>query len=152
MKFLKLLFPLLLTALVAACGKSASESSASTGQQLDQLKADTKQAASDMKNYTFTEKDKFVAYMQVELDALNKELADLTAKIDNASAAVKAEAQPKLDDLRVQIAKLSPELDKAKAATESTWDDVKAGAQKAYDSTKQAFKDTVAWVNQKVNG
>ncbi len=43
-------------------------------------------------------------------------------------------------------------LPKPKTANESTWDEVKAGAQKAYDSTKQAFKDTVAWVNQKVNG
>jgi len=146
-----LLLASLCALLVAGCDKSSPASDASTAQQLDQLKADTKQAATDMKNYTFAEKDKFVEKMQTELDALNQEFAALGVKIANASDAVKAEAQPKLDALRVQIDRLTPELEKAKNATASTWDDIKAGAQKAYDNTKQAFKDFGAWIDKKIN-
>ncbi len=152
MKISKIILPVLLAVVIAGCGKSSPDADSSTSQQLDQLKADTKQAATDMKNYTYAEKDKFVAAMQAELDALNQEFAALSAKIANASDAVKADAQPKLDALKAQIAKLGPELDKAKNATESTWDQVKAGAVQAYDDTKQAFKDAAAWVDKKVNG
>jgi ElaB/YqjD/DUF883 family membrane-anchored ribosome-binding protein len=155
MKLPKIILPflLLIAASLGACDKSSTsaDSTPSTaGQQLDQLKQDTSNAAQDMKNYTFTEKDAFVAKMQTELDSLNQELAALSAKIANASDAVKADAQPKLDALRVKIAELGPELDKAKNSTESTWDEVKGGTQKAFDSTTDAFKEAGLWLDNKL--
>lgn len=127
MKLTQLALPLLLAALVTACGKPTTDAApTTTDQQLDQLKQNTGQAMQDMKTYTYAEKDAFVAKMQTELDALNQELAQLTVKIANASDAVKADAQPKIDALRVQIAELGPQLDNAKSATESTWDQVKS--------------------------
>jgi septal ring factor EnvC (AmiA/AmiB activator) len=81
-----------------------------TSQQMETVKTETKQAAQDMKDYTFAQKDEFVKTMQGQLDALNKDLDELSAKIDSSSDAVKAEAKPKLQALRDQAAQLNKQL------------------------------------------
>jgi chromosome segregation ATPase len=121
-----------------------------TSQQLETVKTETKQAAQDMKDYTFAQKAEFVAAMQSQLDALNKDIDQLSAKIDSSSDAVKAEAKPKLQALRDQAAQLNKQLDDAKNATESTWDSVKAGCSKAYDATKDGFNQARQWVSDKI--
>ncbi len=141
---------LLITFLSAAafavgCGKEQT-----TSQQMDKVQTETKQAAVDMKDYTFAQKDEFVKAMQGQLDALNKDLDQLSAKVDSSSDAVKAEAKPKLQALRDQVAQLNKQLDDAKNATESTWDSVKAGCQKAYDATKNGFNEARQWVSEKI--
>jgi predicted nucleic acid-binding Zn-ribbon protein len=121
-----------------------------TSQNIEKVQTETKQAAQDMKDYTFAQKAEFVAAMQIQLDALNKDLDQLSAKIDRSSDAVKAEAKPKLQALRDQTAQLNKQLDEAKNATESTWDSVKAGFQKAYDATKDGFNQARQWVSDKI--
>jgi len=121
-----------------------------TSQQMETVKTETKQAAQDMKDYTFAQKAEFVAAMQVQLDALNKDLDQLSAKIDSSSDAVKAEAKPKLQALRDQAAQLNKQLDDAKNATESTWDSVKAGFSKAYEATKDGFNQARQWLSDKI--
>ena len=121
-----------------------------TSQQIEKVKTETKQAAQDMKDYTFAQKAEFVAAMQVQLDALNKDLDQLAAKIDSSSDAIKAEAKPKLQALRDQAAQLNKQLDDAKNATESTWDSVKAGCSKAYEATKDGFNQARQWVSDKI--
>ena len=127
-----------IAAFAVGCNKEQT-----TTQQIEKVKTETKQAAQDMKDYTFAQKAEFVAAMQVQLDALNKDLDQLSAKIESSSDAVKAEAKPKLQALRDQAAQLNKQLDDAKNATESTWDSVKAGFQKPTmrrrtDSTRPA--------------
>jgi chromosome segregation ATPase len=134
-----------IAAFAVGCNKQQT-----TSQQMETVKTETKQAAQDMKDYTFAQKAEFVAAMQVQLDALNKDLDELSAKIDSSSDAVKAEAKPKLQALRDQAAQLSKQLDDAKGATESTWDSVKAGFNKAYASTKDGFNQARQWVSDKI--
>ena len=134
-----------IAAFAVGCGKQES-----TSQQIENVQTETKQAAQDMKDYTFAQKDEFVKAMQVQLDALNKDLDQLSTKIDSSSDAVKAEAKPKLQALRDQVAKLNKQLDEAKNATESTWDSVKAGFTKAYDATKDGFNQARQWVSDKI--
>jgi methyl-accepting chemotaxis protein len=121
-----------------------------TSQNIEKVQTETKQAAQDMKDYTFAQKAEFVKTMQGQLDALNKDLDELSAKIDSSSDAVKAEAKPKLQALRDQAAQLNKQLDEAKNATESTWDSVKAGFQKAYDATKDGLNQARQWVSDKI--
>ncbi len=132
-------------AFASGCGKEQS-----TSQQLDTVKAETKQAAADMKDYTFAQKDEFVKYMQGQLATLNQDLDKLSAKIDSSSDAIKAEAKPKLQALREQAAKLNEQLAAAQNATASTWDNVKAGTKKAYDSLAASFVEARQWVSDKV--
>jgi ElaB/YqjD/DUF883 family membrane-anchored ribosome-binding protein len=134
-----------IAAFAVGCNKEQT-----TTQQIENVKTETKQAAQDMKDYTFAQKDEFVKTMQVQLDALNKDLDQLAAKIESSSDAVKAEAKPKLQALRDQAAQLNKQLDDAKNATESTWDSVKAGFQKAYDATKDGFNQARQWVSDKI--
>lgn len=114
------------------------------------VQTETKQAAQDMRSYTFAQKDEFVKAMQVQLAALNQDLDKLSATIDGSSDAIKAEAKPKLQELRDQSAKLNQQLADARNATESTWDSVKAGSQKAYDSLASSFTEARQWVSDKI--
>ena len=142
--------PLLITFLSAAAFVVGCDKEPTTAQQLDTVKTETKQAASDMKDYTFAEKDEFVKYMQGQLTALNADLDKLSAKIDSSSDDIKAEAKPKLQALRDQAAKLNQQLADDSNATASTWDSVKADTKKAYDSMAAGFADARQWVSDKI--
>jgi peptidoglycan hydrolase CwlO-like protein len=131
-------------ALTIGCNKD------NTSKQLDKVEGQTKQAAADLKEYTYAQKDVFVQKMQTQLDVLKKDLDQLSAKIETSSAQVKAEAKPRLDALRAQQGQLSVQLDKVKNATESTWESVKAGFKSAYDSSKEGFNSARQWVSEKI--
>ena len=119
-------------------------------QQIDKAQTATADAARDMKDYTFAQKPEFVTKMQGQLDALNKDLDQLSTKIESSSDAIKADAKPKLQALRDQSAELTKQLDKARNATESTWDSVKASSQKAFDSAKDGFQQARQWLSDKI--
>jgi chromosome segregation ATPase len=107
-------------------------------------------AAHDMKDYTYAQKSAFVESMQTQLAALNRDLDQLSAKVEQSTAAAKTEAKPKLQALRDQADKLNQQLDKAKNATESTWDDVKSGFTKAYNELAAGFQQARQWVSDKI--
>ena len=141
---------LLLTFLSAAAFAVGCEKEKTTAQQIETVKTETKQAAQDMKDYTFAQKDEFVKYMQGQLATLNQDLDKLSAKIDSSSDAIKADAKPKLQALRDQATKLNQQLAEAQNATESTWDSVKAGSKKAYESLASGFTEARQWVSDKI--
>jgi chromosome segregation ATPase len=145
MKNKNVVLGLLSAAILVACNKEQTASD-----QLDKAQAETKQAAQDMKDYTYAQKSTFVETMQGELAALNRDLDQLAAKVEASSDSVKAEAKPKLQALRDQTAQLNKQLDEVKNATESTWDSVKSGFRKAYDSSKDGFNQARQWVSEKV--
>ena len=130
-------------------GCKPSEES-STAQQLDKVKTETKADAQAMKDYTFAQKADFVADMQSRVDAVNKDLDTLSAKIEKSSDTAKAEAKPKLQALRDETAKMNKQLDEARNATESTWDSVKASSKKDYDALKDDFQQARQWVSDKI--
>jgi cytochrome c556 len=141
---------LVITFLFAAAFAVGCDKEQTTSQQVDKVQAETKQAARDMKDYTYAQKAEFVQTMQAQLTALNQDLDQLAAKVESSSDAVKAEAKPKLQALRDQAAQLNKQLDEVKNATESTWDSVKTGFKKAYDSSKDGFNQARQWVSDKV--
>ena len=146
MKHKNLLLALLaVSAFAVGCNKEPT-----TSQQLDKAQAETKQAAQDMKDYTYAQKAEFVEKMQAQLSELNRDLDQLAAKIEKSSDAIKAEAQPKLQALRDQMAQLNKQLDEAKNATESTWDNVKAGTKEAYNKLADGFQEARQWVSDKI--
>ncbi|MGA2660724.1 MAG: hypothetical protein ABSH34_24825 [Verrucomicrobiota bacterium] len=130
--------------------KSTTENREATAKQFDKVKTETKEAAQDMKDYTYAQKTEFVDKMQAEMAEINRDLDQLAGKIEKASDAAKAEAKPKLQALRDQADKLNQQLGKAKSATESTWDDVKAGTKKACGELKDGFRQARQWVSDKI--
>lgn len=146
MRHKNLLFTLLATWIFAA-GCSTDETAS---QKVDKAKTETKDAAQNMKDYTYAQKSEFVQKMQNQLNALNQDLEKLNAKIRSSSDTVKAEAQPKLQALRDQAGQLSVQLDNVKNATASTWDSVKDGSRKAYNSLADAFQQARQWLSDKI--
>jgi hypothetical protein len=140
-------FLLFVAALIFVLGCNNDENAS---KQLAKAQAEARQAADDMKDYSYAQKDAFVKKMQTQLDVLKKDIDELSAKIDASSDKVKAEAKPKLDALRAQQGQLNGQLDKVKAASESTWESVKAGFKSAYDSSKDGFNKARQWVSDKV--
>lgn len=134
-----------MAALMLGCNQEPT-----TSEQIDKAKTETAAAQQDLKDYTYAQKTEFVTKMQAQLDALNKDLDQLSAKIERSSDAVKAEAKPKLQALRDQSAESAEQLDKVRNATESTWDSVKATSQKAFDSAKDGFQQARQWVSDKI--
>jgi cytochrome c556 len=130
--------------------QSPAENREATAKQLDKVKTETKEAAQDMKDYTYAQKTEFVEKMQGQLAAINRDLDQISAKIEKANDAAKAEAKPKLQALRDEADKLNQQLDKAKNATESTWDEVKAGTKEAYNKLADGFQQARQWVSEKI--
>lgn len=132
------------------CTKDQPAPQRTTAPQFGKAEAEAKEAARDMKDYAYAQKVEFSAKMQGQLDSLNKELDQLSAKIENSSEAVKAEAKPKLQALRDQAALLTKQLDAVKDSNESTWDSVKTTSQKALDSFKDGFQQSRQWLSDKI--
>ncbi len=136
---------LAVTAFAVGCNKEPS-----TTQQIEKVKAETKEAAQDMKDYAYAQKAEFVEKMQNQLTAINRDLDQLAAKIEKSSEAARAEAKPKLQLLRDQAGKLNQQLEEAKNATESTWDSVKATSKKAFNDLKEGFRNARQWMSDKI--
>lgn len=141
---------LLLAFFSAAVFTVGCEKAATPSQQLDKVQEKTAEAAQELRDYTFAQKAEFTENMRSQLAEINKDLDQLSARIERSSDAAKAEAKPKLQALRDQAAKLTEQLDEAKNATESTWDSVKAGSKKAYHELKDGFNQARQWVSEKI--
>jgi len=141
---------LIITVLSAAALAGGCEKNNTTSEQLEKAKTETQEAARDLKDYAYAQKQEFVQQMQTQLKALNQDLDKLSAKINSSSDAVKAEAKPKLQALRDQANQLGKQLDDVKSANQSTWDKVKAGADKAYDALTNGVEQARHWVSEKV--
>lgn len=145
---------LAITAIGFGCKPSEEKKTTAAGdaavQQIGKVAEDTKVAAQDMKDYGYAQRAEFVDAMKLQVTAINADLDKLSAKVDGATDAAKAEAKPKLEALRTQVAALNKQLDDAKGATESTWNDVKAGFKKGYGDLKDGFQQARQWVSDKI--
>ena len=142
---------LLITLLSAAAFTVGCDKQQTTSQQMDKAKTETKEAALDMKDYTFAQKAEFTEKMQGQISDLNKDLDQLSVKIEKSTDAVKAENRPKLQALRDQSASLTKQLDDVQSATESTWDGVKATSRKAWDGLKDGVNASRNWAADKIS-
>lgn len=143
-----------LTSFAVGCKPSSEPSTTqpagTTAQQLDRMRTQTQEAAQEIKDAAYAQKAEFVAQMQIQIDAINRDLDQLQARIDKSADAVRAEAQPKLQAMRDQTARLTRQLDEARNATESTWDDVKAAFKDGYGELKNGFDQARQWVSEKI--
>lgn len=140
----------LLTLISAAALAVGCNDAKTTTKQIDKVQEKTAETAQDIKDYSFAQKPEFIAKMESQLAEINKDLDQLTAKVDKSSAAAKAEAQPKLQALRDQTAKLNKQLDEAKNATESNWSEVKTGFKKGVNEVKEGFHNARQWMSDKI--
>ena len=142
--------PLLITFLAVATFAVACDKEKTAAQQIETIKTETKEAAQDMKEYTYAQKAEFVTYMQGQLNTLDADLDKLAAKIEKSSDAVKADAKPKLQALRDQATNMRQQLIDSQNATETTWDSVKTASRKTWDSLAKSFAEARQWASDKI--
>lgn len=142
--------PLLITFLAIATFAVACDKEKTASQQIETIKAETKAAAQDMKDYTFAQKAEFVSTMQAQLDTLDADLNKLAAKIEKSSDTVKADAKPKLQALREQTANMKQQLIDSQNATETTWESVKTASKKTWGSLSASFAEARQWASDKI--
>jgi len=154
MKRILVITSLLVAALATGCKPSAEKPSTETtgtaAQKLDQVQAATENAAQQMRDYTYAQKDEFVATMQTRLAELNQSLNELSANVEKAGDAVKTEAAPRIAALRDQAKQLQAKLAEVAQAEPSTWDGIKADSEKAYASLKDGFNQARQWASEKI--
>jgi hypothetical protein len=142
---------LFISLLSAAAFTVGCDKEQTTSQQMDKAKTETKEAARDMKDYTFAQKAEFTEKMQGQISDLNKDLDQLSVKIEKSTDAVKAENRPKLQALRDQSAGMSKQLDAVRDASESAWEGIKTSSRKAFDTLKDGFNESRNWVADKIS-
>ena len=152
MKNTLLITSLLAVALALGCKPSVADpadktSEKTTAQQVEKVEVATKDAAVQIKEYTFGQKTEFVMAMKEQLTALNQGMDELSVKIEKASEAVKAEAAPKFAALREKATQLTKQVDEISNATLPTWNVMKADTEKAYAE----LKDGIAQLRQAVS-
>lgn len=142
-------------AIVLSSGCSPSKDKAevqkeAVAKQIDKTQDAVKDAAMDLKTYTYERKSEFVAAMKKQVAALETNIKELSNMIDKSSDKVKAEAQPKLAALRQQSAVLTKQIEAINDSSPTTWDGIKADTQKAYLSLKSSLMEARQWVSDRI--
>ena len=130
--------------------RSEGESESAVSQKIDEMEADTREAADDLRDFTHDQKEAFIENLGTRVSELNENIDELSEELKKSSSAVQAEAKPRIAALRAQSDRLGKQLDKAKDASESTWESVKNGASEAYDELKLGFHNTREWMSEKI--
>ncbi len=112
--------------------------------------ADASSAAAAEPSYPYSRKEEFTAFMKTNLDKLNHEIDQLSAKIASLSAAAQAEATQKLKDLREQAQRLGQQFDKVQSASAGSWDNAKADMSKAYADLQSGIRKARQWLSEKI--
>lgn len=118
--------------------------------QITAAEHEVQKAARDVKDYSWAEKTEFVALMQEETAAMDREVDRLAGRIDSYRGSTKAQANAKLKALRRQQANVKKELDKVRNATEAKWEEAKGGLIKARDEMKGSLNDARQWLSEEI--
>jgi hypothetical protein len=145
-----------LAALAVSCTSKGKESAAEPQQgetaaaYLDKAKVESKEAARAMQDYSYAQRDEFVAQMRKELADIQVELDRLSAMVDGASGVAKTDAKAKLEAAREEWVQAKTQLDRAESANESTWDSAKGTFRKSYGDLKDSVEDARRWLSDKI--
>jgi len=132
------------------CNRSPETTAPTTEPQTSADRTDTNIPSRAVSDYAYAQRDAFAASMRADLARINAEIETLSAKLKNSSGPTRDEGQAKLDALREKAARLNDQLDRVKDASESTWEDVKAGAKKTFDELKDSFRQARQWLSEKI--
>lgn len=136
--------------LSAGCSQTADKSNSTVAESVDSAQNKAKDAATDLKIYTYEKKSEFVGVMNKQLVDLEKNIGELSDKIEKSSDKVKAEAKPKLAALKEQATALKLQIAEIAKATPTTWDGIKADSDKAYNSLKNGVSQSRQWLADKI--
>lgn len=114
-------------------------------EEVIELKQDAQENMHDFKNYSYTQKEKFVKDANEELDKMNREIDKLKAELDSAGDQISAETRASYEKGIADMEKVRDDfkknVEKAQNSTEDTWEQTKKDVGDTYDKTKNSIKE-----------
>lgn len=89
-------------------------------------------------------KDTYVKKLQSKLDEWNAEIDKLKAKADVKEADARQEYYKQIDELKSMKEGVRKKLDELSEAGDDAWEDLKAGADRAWESASRAFSSAMS--------
>lgn len=114
---------------------------ATTSDEVKQKTSDAVEAAAD---YSKEQKEAFQKDMEVKIDVVKTEIADLKKKAATKTGEAKKEAQTQIANLEKKQSELKADLAKLKKSSGKAWAEVKVGMGKAWDSLADSYKKAKA--------
>jgi predicted small secreted protein len=104
------------------------------------MKQDTNAAV----DYTYDKKEEYQKALAEQMRDLDAKTEELKAKAAKSSDSAKAEFNRSMEALDREKVVLNEKMAAVKTSTASSWNEVKAGADSAMDSTKRAYEKAKA--------
>ncbi len=104
-----------------------------------ELRQQLRRSFNATKQYTFQQKEEYVAEMNRAVDSLDDRIDQLEAEAQDAKADAKAKLQEQIAALKSNRAALRDRMEKARAATADAWGDLKQGVSGAADDLEKAL-------------
>lgn len=121
---------------------SISLSSFATSKEEVQQKAGA--AADAAVEYSKEQKEQFQKDMEVKLDELKKETADLKKSASEKTGKAKEEMKEQIKSLEKKQDEMKKDLAKLKKSSGKAWTEMKSGMSKAWDSLTESYKKAKA--------
>lgn len=148
---------LLIGGLCAACpsndespSREETDDSVSVVQTREQAQAEIDEMVRLVRDYSYEQKEQFLADMDKELATIQARLDRLSHEVETSRQDAKAEATRKLEATRERWAHAKIRLDAAKTADATTWDDVKRDFADAYDKLEDSVEDSRRWLSEEI--
>ena len=87
-----------------------------------------------------SQKDAYVQKLHAKIDEWNAEIDKLKAKADQAEAESRLAYQKEIENLQQRRKEVEERLTKVRHAGEGAWQDLKSGAQDAWDTMEEALR------------
>lgn len=106
----------------------------------EDVKKETSEAVLSASQYTKEQKDEFQKEMQIKIDNLKRDLAEMNKTATKKSASIREEMKKEIAKLENEQKKMSQNLTKLGKSTGKAWDEVKAGVSKSWNDLADAFE------------
>lgn len=134
---------MLVAGLAAGCMNKSEVAAA----DLNKAKTETKAAAKD---FAYAQRAELLSQLNKELVDTQAEVDRLSANVDKSRSATNVEIKAKLQTLRDKWAVAKNRLQESEGATESTWDELRAGARRSFTDLKDTVDETRKWLSEKI--
>lgn len=138
MRILKLFYFLVVSFVVIAIPLSANDIT------IKDIKQDTKELVSTIKNYSFDKKEQLVKKSEKSLEKLDKRIDNLESKVDKnftkMSTKAKEKSRETLKELRKQRVELAENLGQLKSSSLDAWQTIKNGFEQAYKRVELSWQ------------
>jgi len=90
------------------------------------------------------DRNAFIDKMAAQLKQWNAEIEDLEAVAEKAKDVAKADYQKHIEDLRNKRQTVEDKLADIKQASDQAWEELKSGAEEAFNAMKNAFQTAMS--------